>query len=279
MEILVSVIIPCYNQSHFLNDAFQSVLAQTCVNWECIIVNDGSTDATEEVATSLCKQDHRLQYLSKENGGVSSARNAGIAKASGKYILALDADDKIHPSYLANALEAFEKDKQLFVVYAEAEYFGGRTGQWALPKYSYKALLLNNLIYCSAIFRKSDFEKAGGYDEQLKDGWEDWELWIRLLYNAKKVFKLPQVGFYYRQKEGSMLHLLIRNDEKWEKTEKYIFKKHHQIYQEYFGGMIANLRKIKKLETELTNIKVSMGYKVSTRIITLFGPFINVIKR
>src|SRR5665647_2316811 len=84
MDVTISVIIPCYNQAHFLNESVGSVIAQTYTNWECIIVNDGSTDDTEKVALEISQKDNRIQYIKKENGGLSSARNAGlnIAKLS-----------------------------------------------------------------------------------------------------------------------------------------------------------------------------------------------------
>ena len=97
---LISIIVPCYNQAHFLNEVLQSVLDQSYSNWECIIVNDGSPDNTEEIALVWCTKDKRFRYVKKENGGLSSARNAGITISQGEYILPLDADDKIYPSYL-----------------------------------------------------------------------------------------------------------------------------------------------------------------------------------
>ena len=86
MSFLVSIIVPCYNQAQYLPETLQSVLDQTYTNWECIIVNDGSPDATEAVAQEWCEKDHRFIYLKKENGGLSSARNAGLKIAKGDYI-------------------------------------------------------------------------------------------------------------------------------------------------------------------------------------------------
>ena len=97
---LVSVIIPCYNQAQYLPDALGSVLAQTYPHWECIVVNDGSPDNTEEVAQQWCEKDNRFRYLHKQNGGLSSARNAGLDAAKGDYIQFLDADDAIHSEKL-----------------------------------------------------------------------------------------------------------------------------------------------------------------------------------
>ena len=91
----VSVIVPCYNQAQFLDEALMSVLNQSYANWECLIINDGSPDNTEDVALRWCNKDERFVYLKKENGGLCAARNMGIEKATGEFILPLDADDKI----------------------------------------------------------------------------------------------------------------------------------------------------------------------------------------
>ena len=95
---LISVIVPCYNQAQYLDDCLQSVLDQTHQDWECIIVNDGSPDNTEEVAKKWLAKDSRFKYLYKENGGLSSARNAGIKDSIGQFIFFLDCDDKISGS-------------------------------------------------------------------------------------------------------------------------------------------------------------------------------------
>ena len=92
---IVSIIVPCYNYAALFREALDSVLAQTYDDWECIIVNDGSTDDTEEIALQYCQKDERFIYFYKENGGHSSARNYGIKKSKGEYILPLDPDDKI----------------------------------------------------------------------------------------------------------------------------------------------------------------------------------------
>ena len=90
MNPLISVIVPCYNQAQYLDECLQSVLNQTYQNWECIIVNDGSPDNTHEIAESYCRKDARFKYFYKENGGLSSARNAGISISNGEFIQFLD---------------------------------------------------------------------------------------------------------------------------------------------------------------------------------------------
>ena len=123
MKKRVSIIVPCYNQAQYLDECLQSVLEQTYPHWECIIINDGSPDNTEKVAQEWVVKDTRFKYIYKENGGLSSARNAGIEIADGEFILPLDADDKISAHYLKLAVKEFEKDTYLKVVYCKAEKF------------------------------------------------------------------------------------------------------------------------------------------------------------
>jgi glycosyltransferase involved in cell wall biosynthesis len=226
----ISIIVPCYNQAQYLDEALQSVLEQTYTNWECIIVNDGSPDDTEEIAKIWTKKDSRFIYLKKENGGLSNARNAGIDLATGEYILPLDADDKIGKEYIEFALVEFKKDESLKLVYCKAEKFGEEKGLWDLPSYSLKVLALNNIIFCSAIYKKTSWILANGYDSQMALGWEDWEFWIAILKDGGKVFRLKQTFFYYRVKRESMI---LKMEPKTEFLyREYIVKKHSIFYLE-----------------------------------------------
>lgn len=225
---LVSIIVPCCNQAQYLDDALQSVLGQTYANWECIIVNDGSSDNTEEVAKKWVERDSRFIYLYKENGGLSRARNAGINIAEGEFILPLDADDRIAINYVALAVQSFQEDTSLKIVYCKAEKFGLESGEWKLPEFSRERLALENIIFCSALFQKSEWIKVGGYDENMVYGLEDWEFWIALLKEGGKVKCLGYIGFHYRIKEMSMIKSLDENHRKL--LKEYIVKKHPDFY-------------------------------------------------
>ncbi|RZJ49934.1 MAG: glycosyltransferase family 2 protein [Flavobacterium sp.] len=231
---LVSIIVPCYNQAQYLDEALESVLNQTFKNWQCIIVNDGSPDETEQIAQKWCERDSRFVYVFQKNAGLSSARNSGIAQAVGDLILPLDADDKIAVNYLALAAEAFEKDKSLKVLYCKAEKFGDETGEWQLPSFSLFNLSRNNLIFCSAFFKKKDWELAGGYDTQMKHGWEDWEFWIAILKNGGNVERLEEICFYYRIKKQSMLRSI--EHQKGLDILNYLSIKHADFFVKQYGS-------------------------------------------
>lgn len=233
----ISIIVPCYNQAQYLDEALQSVLNQTYTKWECVIVNDGSLDNTEEIVKIWMAKDSRFRYLFQENSGLCSARNLGISSAVGEFILPLDADDIIAKDYVDLALKSFEKDNCLKVVYCKAEKFGIESGLWQLPSFSLYNLSRNNLIFCSAFFRKKDWELVGGYDINMVYGWEDWEFWIAILKNGGNVKCLDEVGFYYRIKSKSMLRIINQENEK--KILNYLSVKHADFFVKQYGSFAS----------------------------------------
>ena len=140
MSVKISIIVPCYNQAEFLDECLESVLGQTFQDWECIIVNDGSTDNTEEITKKWLAKDNRFKYFYQDNTGLSATRNFGIENAVGEFILPLDADDKISIEYCRLAILEFKKDIDLKVVYCRAEKFGIETGLWHLRDFSLQNL-------------------------------------------------------------------------------------------------------------------------------------------
>lgn len=231
---LVSVIVPCYKQAEFLPEALDSVFAQHYQNWECIIINDGSPDNTDAVAQTWLAKDARFKYLQQENQGPSAARNNAIRHSSGKYILPVDADDRIGPEYLSGAVAALEQDAELKLVYCRAAFFGDKHGEWQLPDYAPAEQLVRNLIFSCAVFRRTDFDQVGGYDESFRHGYEDWEFWIALLCPDGKVLKLPAIHFYYRIRDCSRQHSLSR-----EQIIDYgfkIYEKHKDMYLRFHGS-------------------------------------------
>ncbi len=250
----ISVVIACYNQAEYLMETLESVLNQTYNNWEGIIVNDGSTDNTEEIALAYVGKDCRFRYFSKENGGVSSARNYGIKYSQGAYILPLDADDLLDFTYIEKAIGIFCKEPSVKVVYSQWRYFG--CTKITLPIYyrGYKDLLLGNSIFCSAVFRKIDCLNIGGYDERMLLGFEDWEFYIRLLDEASIVYQLPEPLFAYRIKEESR-NVNANVTSNWETISKYIYLKHIDIYMSHFGYPIDVIRCMVEYEKVMNKYK------------------------
>lgn len=235
-NIEVSIVVPCYKQACFLNQSLGSVLGQSFQNWECIVVDDGSPDNTEEVAKEWCAKDARFRYVYKTNGGVCNARNTGIEHAVGKWILPLDADNYLAPDYLRQAVEVMKADNDIGIVYSRAEYFGDKSGEWILPPYRFEDLLLNNMIDTLALYAKEDWKLVGGYDPAMLYSWDDWEFWIHLLSaTQKKVYRLDYIGFYYRVKEESRTTDIGSDMSKMKYSEEYILAKHIKVYMQTFG--------------------------------------------
>lgn len=228
-ETKVSIIVTCYNLAKYLYECLESVQKQTHTNWECIIVDDGSTDNTKQVCDSFMEIDTRFIYHYQKNQGVACARNVGIALTKGNFILSLDADDKIAPEYLSSVIQTHREHPEATIVYTDCICFDeNKSWIWTLPDYSFRGLLDENLITATALIRRSDFEKSEGYDPLLFIR-EDWDLWLSILEPSSKVVKIDRPLFFYRQLNTSRNKSIP--EDKWEETKKRLYFKHIKKYQ------------------------------------------------
>lgn len=253
---IISVVVACYNQGVYLPDALNSLMEQSFQNWEGIIVNDGSTDDTEKVALDYVGRDKRFKYVCQENGGVSKARNVGAAHALGTYILPLDADDKLETTYIEKALSYFACHPETSLVYCQWEFFGEATDYNKVAYKGYAQLLVNNEIFCSSVFRKSDMLRIGGFDEQMHIGFEDWEFYIRLLDEHSVVYQIQEPLFFYRIKTASRN---VTADKKFAEIETYIYQKHIERYLRYHGSAISSLRQLLFRDNEIEGYKARIA--------------------
>lgn len=262
----VSIIIPCYNQAQYLTEALDSVIGQSYHDWECIMVNDGSRDNTEEIAKCYCEKDNRFKYIFKENGGVSAARNTGIKNSFGEYILPLDADDLIGPDYIEKAIQRFHSFPDTKLVYCKAQFIGNSVGKWNLVEYNYKALLFENIIFCTAMYKKEDYLVTTGYNENMVQGYEDWDFWLNLLNECDIVYTIPDVCFFYRIKDGSRQARL--NEKMLQDLTRKIYINHKGKYEKYLPDIIWMDQQLKRqhntitcLESEIKRIQLSKAYR------------------
>ena len=232
---LVSIIVPCFNQAHFLSYTLISVINQTYENWECIIVNDGSPDNTNEVAQKFIQKDKRFILLEQNNQGLAMARNNGIKKSHGEYILPLDSDDLIEPTYIEKAINYYRENPDTKLVYCEADRFDQKREYWNLPKYKYEEEIWANCIFCSAIYKRTDYDKTIGYNPNMKGGFEDWDFLLSFLKIDDKVYQIPEILFHYRYQKKSMLRSI---GEKKEKLFQQLYLNHPDIYQEYIKNIV-----------------------------------------
>jgi len=234
---LVSVVIPCYNYGQYVEEAIDSVLQSTWTDLEIIVVNDGSTDPhTKAVLHQLRKP--KTTIIHQTNKGLPAARNAGIRMARGTYILPLDADDKIHPRYVEQAVKILKTHPRIGFVTCWVKRFGDSHGIWRCKPYNFYRQLFANNVAVASLFRKTAWKQAGGYNENMKRGYEDWDFWISLGKKGWHGYTIPQPLFFYRKHGPSMI------------TESV--KIHHQLVRQiranhpelYTPRMLRKLRKI-----------------------------------
>ena len=269
---LVSIIVPCYNQATYLAETLDSVLAQTYTNWECVIVNDGSPDNTEEIANHYISKDKRFCYLYQENMGLAMARNNGIRKSSGTYILPLDSDDIIADTYIEKAVRMFSQNRDVKLVYCKAKFFGKANEEWDLPYYKYENLLWDNIIFCSALYRRKDFDNTIGYNPNMKGGLEDWDFWLTLLKPTDKVCRIEEILFSYRIKDFSM-STQITNGIRQELLRQ-IYCNHKNAYEPYLKDIIIYRRQVLFVEHNVRiaqeNVRSSKAYRLGRFLLAPF---------
>lgn len=276
---LVSIIVPCYKQAEFLSETLDSVLTQTYRNWECVIVNDGSPDDTEKVAKDFIANDSRFKYVWKENGGPSSARNTGISISEGEFILPLDADDLIAPTYVEKAVDFFSRFPETKLVYCKADLFGEEKGYWDLEEYEYEKFIWYNCIFCTAMFRRADYDLTNGYNVNMTHGIEDWDFWLTLLKKGDSVHRIDEVLFHYRIKEES--RTIELKNKYFHDAMIQICKNHPDIYMPYYENIIIyhnyaieyyqNLEKCSSLQKELEGIRSSHAYRFGKLLLKPFS--------
>ena len=210
---LVSVVVPTYNYGRFIGETLESLRAQTYAEWECIAVDDGSTDDTEDVVARAAERDPRVRYLRQPNQLQAVAKNTGIKEARGRYLQFLDADDLLEPRKLERQVEFLEANPAADIVYGGARYFHterpderlygmfGEQVPW-MPELSGagKTMVLplvrmNIMAVNAALVRREVLDDVGGFDPALPPV-EDWEFWLRCALKGKR--------FEFRDFEGTL---------------------------------------------------------------------------
>lgn len=238
MPSKVSVIIPAYNAEKTLADTLDSVLQSTYGPLEIIVVNDGSTDRTLEIAEDYAVRDERLRVVNQANGGVCKARNHAITLATGDYIFPLDADDKILPGLIKTAASILDKDAEVKVVVPRAEFFGNRQGEWKLVDYTPRLLARKNMIPASSMYRRVDWERAGGYCEEIIAR-EDWDFWISVLKDGGKVVRTSEILLQYRISDQSKR---VRDRKLFRHVVETLNRRHPEFFERELGGVLRYQR-------------------------------------
>ena len=201
---LISVIVPCFNSGSTIKRTIFSIKKQTWSQKEIILVNDGSTD---ELTINILKDlanEKIVKLINQENNGLASARNKGVNQSSGIFLFFLDADDWIEPKALEKMYFHLIKNKKYGYVFPDIYLEGKRKGFIEKEFNLFEQFFLNQLPYCIFI-SKENFIKFGIYDENMKLGYEDWELNVRLASNNLLGKRLPLPLFHYDVKDSGML--------------------------------------------------------------------------
>ena len=267
-SILISIIIPCYNDAQYIEQSVLSALNQTYSNIEVIVVDDGSNEETKKVLKKLENQITKL--ITQENKGQSTARNVGIEASKGDYILVLDSDDFFEPSFCEKAIPLFLNNDLVRIVTCQAilwykdgskDLFTPRGGN-----------IINFMHYNDALgtsmFKKEDWQSSRGYDESMRNGFEDWEFFIRLLEMEGIAEVIHEPLYNYRKQNTSTT--TIANSKKYELI-KYIYLKHEELYKNNFESFVFYmLSRIEREELEKIKNTQRLEFKIGKAILKPF---------
>jgi glycosyltransferase involved in cell wall biosynthesis len=241
---LVSVIIPAYNASRFIERTLRSALNQSYQNLEVIVIDDGSTDNTRQIVQALAATDSRLSYYPQTNSGVAVARNHGIEQSKGEFIAPLDADDLWHRTNLAKQVSLLANaDDEVGMVYSwsvDIDKDDCLTGYVRVsPFYGniYSALFYANIVGngSACLIRRSCFKKAGVYSAEFRaqraEGCEDWDIYLRIAEHYQ-VLVVPELLVGYRQASGSMSTHADIMDRSQELAFATVSRRHPKVYSE-----------------------------------------------
>jgi glycosyltransferase involved in cell wall biosynthesis len=265
--MLVTAVIPCYNSQNTIERAIDSVLNQTHKVDEIIVVNDGSTDNSLQVLNNITHSNKCIKVIDQNNKGVSNARNTAIKEAKGEFILTLDADDYFEPTFVEKALHRFSENNQYGAVMCG--YVRVVNEKKILPyipsDVTLASCLLNNGALSCLLLKKSVIEVAGGYDTKMVEGYEDWDLNIRILKAGFTFGIVREVLFNYVDTPGSRTYKATPNDIELRMYMYYKYKDLYQknasyIYQQLISQNIQLRRRQKK-------VRQSMSFKLGDKII------------
>ena len=267
---LVSVIVPCFNDGEYIEDAINSVLNQTYKEIEIIICDDGSND--KNTLNLLRKFENKgIKVIYQSNQGPSAARNNAISHSSGVYILPLDADDKIGSTYIEDAVAVLDEKPNIGIVYCKGMFFGKRNTTWDLPPYNLLSMLTGNIIFVSALFRKSDWKKVGGFCTEFKIGLEDYDFWLSILELGREVYQIPKRLFYYRKKSTSRSLQFDSNIDSVKAAYRLLYVRHSKLYEMHSDEYCIVLREeIIKLNFYIALLEQVTGIKLIKDIFNRF---------
>ncbi|MBL8765209.1 MAG: glycosyltransferase family 2 protein [Phycisphaerae bacterium] len=207
----VTFVIPCYNHGAFVTDAVRSCLAQEHADTRVVVVDDGSDDGATPARCDACAGE-RVRVIHQPNRGLSAARNAGAALAATEYLAFLDADDWVEPSFVRRLHEELtfcsgDGSPRASHAYCQERLVELGSGVWKVPAWDPVLLMVTNLHPVTALVRADCFRDAGGFDESMREGYEDWDLWLRFASRGWRGVRVREPLFVWRRhSHATMIH-------------------------------------------------------------------------
>ena len=282
MKNKITVIVPCFNQGKFLDNSLGSIYNQTYSKWECLIIDDGSTDDTKDIALSWCQIDSRFIYQYQVNKGLSSARNIGLQISSGDYIQFLDADDYLVGEKLNRSIEIMKMQSETDIVITNFKMFSDNVKNTTLPfcdldahQYNLESILFNwekkfsIPIHC-ALFKSELFENFR-FPEELRAK-EDWVMWLSMFKENPNYFYLDEQLVLYREHSDNMTkNQLLMNSEMHKALSIAKSIVPQDMFTRYLMKIIEELKMDKnRLITTIHNYKNSKSYVFNEFLKNLF---------
>lgn len=265
---IVSIITTCYNDGKYLQECIDSVSSQTYPNIEHIIINDGSSDFNTLKLLQKIKLNPKLRVITTSNQGVCKARNQAIYSSSGSYILPLDSDDVISPKFVELAVEELNKDEDVKLVASNYKFFGRVNKTVFLEEYSIEKLMGHNLFVVSTMFRRKDFDIAGGFNINMSEGLEDWDFWISIMKNGGQVKNLEGINFYYRIKPISESRNATSAAKNHSNLRKQMWQNNSELYSVHYPNPLETL--------EYLNILKSKDYRLGKMLLSPVRKILNL---
>jgi len=254
----ISVVVPCYNGGKFLDQLTASLARQTFRDFEIVVVNDGSTDPATQ--GKLAALDPAIRVIHQENRGLSAARNAGFSASRADLVMVLDCDDQLEPTYLEETLKALQAaPPEAGFVFTHVRVVGAGQG---IEKRYFNAfdVLFKNVIGYTMLIRKTAWLKAGRYDETMRDGYEDWEFNLRLIYSGFLGIEIAKPLFLYTASTQGMLigHSSRMHAALWRR----IRKKHRDLYR--VSNIVRLYWKNRTTRTEISVLRPLMALAMTS---------------
>lgn len=232
----VTIVVVCCNYADYLRRALESALSQTVEPHEVLCVDDGSEDGSLAV---MREYGSCITVCARGHEGVVSARNFALSRVKTDWVIFLDADDQLAPSYLEDCLGQADR-KRADVVYTDMEFFGSQQGIFRAGQYHLYRLRKYNFVHGSALMRSSCIRNVGGYKEEMKDGFEDWELYLSLAESGVRFSYLPFPLLYCRRHAGS------RGKKITPEMEKCLVNRLHELHPKLFNRIFFAMKSIEE---------------------------------